>query len=127
VTELPSVSAGELSTSQGPRLLCLLPLFTMADERPQTAKESKGFGKRLKQLIRLGSPSAPRSRSSSPLPSASTSGEDMSFAIVSSGVQLINPLRASSSTLQQGPFSKFPSNRQLAQLDIQGIAHHPSC
>jgi len=71
----------------------------MVDERPQTAKESKGIGKRLKQLIRLGSPSAPHSRSSLPLPSASTPG--------SSGVQLINPLHASSSTLQQGSFSEL--------------------
>jgi len=87
--------------------VALLPLFTMVDERPQTTKESKGIGKRLKQLIRLGSPGAPHSQSSSPLPSASTPGGDMSFAIVSSGVQLINPLHASSSTLQQGSFSEL--------------------
>ena len=48
---------------------CLLPasIIYMADERTQTAQESK-FANRLKKLFRLGSQSTPQSRSNSPPP-----------------------------------------------------------
>jgi len=72
-----------------------LPLFTKVDEHPQAAIESKRISKHLKRFFKIG----PRSsQSSSPQPYVSTSGGDISSALVSSGVQLINP---SLSTLQQ--------------------------
>ena len=39
---------------------CPLSLFTMVDEHPQTAKESKGIGKRLQKPIRFGHLNTPQ-------------------------------------------------------------------
>ena len=64
---LSSASLWSGVTRNSPRSLLLFSTLTeMADNRKQTAKESKGIRNRLKKAMGLGSRSTPQSRSNSP-------------------------------------------------------------